>query len=765
MADAAMSATTTTLPAGTTCASRNRSSRRKASERRRRNRLAHALNGNGPTRGPINQSRTRTPPRGTPAARVSPLNKPSTREEIEAAAYTFTKAPPELTFLHRNRLTNKCQEILRTQVRASHFVGGDWLDPTSQLLMDTELLKADATWGGEGKRHPLMVLPSHVERLKDKLYDELMVTRNIEAFTIACSLERELAEKIVDVAAAERLWRQHKSFETLMGLGERSWGVGVHVKHVRFFMEPFAGLRVPQACTQIPPPSWEEAQLPLQRVLVTITLAAGQGSYDVQHVGRMEPFATMKDNQRGDLVPVVFELALLQLKSGKGDAYSKTRKAVEQAVQLATGQKHPLFVGRVSTDQDRCTTIVDLPAAMAAKVVANSGAVRGVFARPMLGGKMPKRKPPGFDENSHRVVWAKVEKFSDTVFETLKARNVVFDGLVCGRQKSEVGVRVPVGKDVSSLPRIIAETLGGSAKVKPAEARPAVRLRMRAVPSSLVFSVETVLDRIAPQLTVKSKRILGSYQFTADLELLVEGTLPDDKTKWVFNDLGAYPVRVERLALRQPGKPTVPQILKRGDTLVSRRTLKQEERRNWADVVRLPENVMEVEAEVEESPSSVAPTRREIPQRPLAPESLGAAPSPVASRSTVPRRPLSNDQPTQRQEQQSRQPPKPQPQTQQRQQRQQSHVQRHDEQPNPTAAAGRFEDGMREELRQLRLVIESMQRHMSMLERRNAELEQALQTHAERARAVDADDPPKRKKTSKPADEVDVTVGGGEMVE
>ena len=68
---------------------------------------------------------------------------------------------------------------------------------------------------------------------------------------------------------------------------------------------------------------------------------------------------------------------------------------------------------------DAVSGFVELPADMAIKYLKFSGAIRGIFSRQWLNGGDTFQSPPGFGLDTHRIVWAKVARFSDVIATSL----------------------------------------------------------------------------------------------------------------------------------------------------------------------------------------------------------------------------------------------------------------------------------------------------------------------------------------------------------
>ena len=159
------------------------------------------------------------------------------------------------------------------------------------------------------------------------------------------------------------------------------------------------------------------------------------------------------------MVAVAIQLDLVQASVGKGPI---ERHVVRGAVALMrrAGWACPhvplVMVRRVKTQGDVVEAIVEAPAALAAKMVRHSGGARGVFARPMIGGRVELPLPTGMDPAEHQVVWARdVARYSDVVLEALAEAGIEHAGQVCGRRRGAVGIRMPRGAPTRELENLL----------------------------------------------------------------------------------------------------------------------------------------------------------------------------------------------------------------------------------------------------------------------------------------------------------------------
>jgi hypothetical protein len=391
--------------------------------------------------------------------------------------------------LFRPRLTDEGRKRVASAVAATHIIGDDVLCATegrSRPLAD-ELWQPESRWGNAVQHTPLLLFPTHSpERIKDRVHYELSNNAELKAVVILLTTSRNVA----DCCDSWESFAQKVDAVLVKG-----WGVGVRVSAVSLFMDSVPLRRLPKGRTAVPPASWETTPLSMTRTAVAITISrehADDATASFRKIGTAPSLADVRERERAGLVPVAVEVALPQRPMDvKVDTRTFCRRTLRDLVATAKGGVDAGLLAAlqgVSQRGDMLVGFVDLPAELACKVVNASGAVRGVFARPMLGGRIQRPLPTGFTSDSHRVVWVKVERFSDVVAARLHAAGVPFAGLVCGRRRSEVGVRLPVGIDVSTVAAALEVELG--ARVKRLTVLPAghqrTHLVARHVPTAVI---------------------------------------------------------------------------------------------------------------------------------------------------------------------------------------------------------------------------------------------------------------------------------------
>ena len=361
------------------------------------------------------------------------------------------------------------------------------------------------------------------------------------------------------------------------------------VTAVTLFTEAPELLRIPRGTWTAPPPTWTGVPLAAQRMAVALRVSrrVSGGTPTFTRVGTAPTVAAARVQERAGLVPVVVEVALTQRPMGeKVEARVFCQRALADLVGVTDA---PILRGLLPPPQglvlrgDMLSGIVDLPASLAARVVRASGSVRGVFARPMFGGSSVRPLPPGFTVDSHRVVWARVERFSDLVHQRLLMAGVEFAGLVCGRTRTEVGIRVPAGTNQLEVVEALEGELEARVKVRAAGGRQRTTLVARQVPVALLYDLGQVVARLGEGLQIVEARTLVCQRFTADVRLTVEGVVQAGE-EWTLNGLGLLPVIVRRQTVQRRGPAPVP--VPASARVTGGRPLQPAERASWASVVR-----------------------------------------------------------------------------------------------------------------------------------------------------------------------------------
>lgn len=409
------------------------------------------------------------------------------------------------------------------------------------------------------------------------------------------------------------------------------------------------------------------------------------------------------------MVPVVVEVDLNQRKGG--DGLLVLRKAMRELLMMAIKRELPFHLANIRTAGTMLSAIVDVPGEVAVELLKNSGSVRGAFVRPLLGGSFQRPAPLGFGNGAHKVLWVKVERYSDLVFAQLKGLKV--EGLVCGRHKGEVGVRVRSTENISEVHASVCSALGESGKVKKVYSN-RHRYRLRNVPLCMQVEVEKIFALISNGAKVISANTIGGGRYEAVMEATVEG-LPEDRESWTLSGLGIRPVVVKRLPRGRSGKQPAPVVVQKGDKVAAPKGLSSVERVTYASALR-----GRVQGDVEMADSSQ--------------QSVGS-----------------------RQQRESDDAPPPRSRTSTSQKGKQVDAQRSQQQPVrstsvPKAAPKKVNhmENLVGEIQRLNQTLAKLMAEMEILRRENMELKQALQTKQTRGQKRQAED-----------DQVESEMGGG----
>ena len=512
--------------------------------------------------------------------------RPASPSELAAAGFTVKVAlqPSELLHLHRRRLAPQERSTVVAAVGASHVVGDDCLSPSNwrhgPLLGDFWRMAPKYSWGDASFPHPLVVFPDSLTRLRERVCWELQQHAVVQAITVLVTFPRVVIEQCHD-------W---ESFENLTdSILVQQWGEGIGVSAATVFPVPLKVLRFPSQGLVIPPAEWVQEDLPLKTAAVALRIerrSSTSAAPVFQKIGTYPTLVELQATDRQGLARVALEVDLLQRpRTGKGDVGAFARRALSQligATSAAPVGLPCLPVRGLSQRGDMLRGFADLPAILATKVLQASGAVRGVFARPWLGAESSFPLPEGFGASSHRVIWAKVERFSDIVVESLRAAKVEFDGLVCPRSKGELGIRVRVDADISALRQCLESYPGAHVKARAVGLK--TRLRLVGVPLALMCSVERVVQFLNPTLKLVDQRVIRTSFDSMTVDAIADGP-PLLGSEWRVPGLGSRVIVVKRLPPRQ--SPVVASRLPPTSRVPPpRRPLTTGEQVSWAGLVR-----------------------------------------------------------------------------------------------------------------------------------------------------------------------------------
>ena len=147
-------------------------------------------------------------------------------------------------------------------VKATHIVGNDPLCPGEgrggPLSADFWKVAPKFAWGDVQRGVPLVELPQHFTRLKERVAWELQNCEFTEAVAVLVTVPRTVVDSASD-------W---SSFAILVDPTLLSgWGSGSGVTEVIAFA---ALLKFPMDTAEVPPTQWEESTLPLRSAPVVL---------------------------------------------------------------------------------------------------------------------------------------------------------------------------------------------------------------------------------------------------------------------------------------------------------------------------------------------------------------------------------------------------------------------------------------------------------------------------------------------------------------
>ena len=483
---------------------------------------------------------------GTPPAHTAPVplrtrvaGRAATLDELTSAGFSLLPSlplpPTALLHLHRRRLTAAASDLLRAAVGASHEVAEDFLcqatlrwGPSPDRFWHHH---PDYAWGEEAHPLPLVILPSHFLRLKARVAHELQANPLTQAIFVVVTVPRANLDRATD-------------WDSLCARVDPSilmdWGETARVASAVGIAVPPALSIFPASARTVPHPRWEETVLPATQALLalrverlpadpTATLLPPSYSRSGEH----PTLAATQATARAGVSRLVLEVDLLQRPLRSGTALAFGRGALT-ALLRAAGSALPATalppLQGLTTQDSRFSASLSLPTALAASLLAASGAARGVFARPWLPGRSAEPSagttpcPPGFGPEESRPVWARVARFSDVVAEALRASSVPHLGLVCPRQKGELGIRMPAEADPAPLARCLA-ALDGHLRARP-DSSLSFTLRAEGLPLALVDHLSDVLVKLDPALRLLSQRVVSTTRYTLVADLVVSGPRP-----------------------------------------------------------------------------------------------------------------------------------------------------------------------------------------------------------------------------------------------
>jgi len=552
----------------------------------------YVLNGNGrgrrrrqqPRGPPTRPHSSSSPAAATASLRASVASRAALKAELAGAGWTVSvpMAESELLHLYRRRLTTTARTQVVQAVGATHVVGDDSLSPTcfrgGPLQSQMWKLAAQFSWVSESAHTPLVLFPDQLTRLRERVEWEFQHSALLQAVVVLVTVPREVVDQASDWA----------SFASRVDSSLLEWGAGQAVAGALAFVEPLSLLRYPSWESMVPPSQWEEAPLPLKSVGVALRVVRSEAGLcpSFARVGEYPSWAALQARDREGLARLVVEVDLVQRPcSARTAVHSFGRRALSDllAVSPPSAATLPsLPLQGVQLKGDMLRGFVDVPCEVAARLLRASGAVRGVFARPWLAAGEAFPFPPGLSATSHHIVWVKLTRFSDLIFTLLTEAQLSFDGLICPRSRGEVGIRLPVGSDLTKLQTLLAGVC--NARVKVPRSEPQTRVRASGIPVTLMTTLEKVATALHPELKIIQQSVLRTTYDGLVVDLVLQGP-PLSGDEWRLSGFGCKPVVVKRLTPRRATRPSQP-LPAAARVPPPRVPLNATERLSWAAVAR-----------------------------------------------------------------------------------------------------------------------------------------------------------------------------------
>ena len=413
--------------------------------RKARNRLQHALNGNPPpggthAHGPAPQWRN--------AGRVDGklLSEPQTVAKLRSLGWSL---PKELaadymlrvydTRLEENWLHDLASELVGVDVD-TFVVGGDFL--TKPHLEDGPAFHSPQIrrWGPAGSEpYQLLVPPRpHLAAWIQRCHHQLSVESPTAYFSVCCVVPRHACSPTLDAAAIRRLVPQADPLLLDPTVELRAFAVG----------ERPPIIRVPATERQLPPSTWERAQLPHNKVLLVLQFR--------RHAGA--PVSPVGEWTRGQLpAPQASPLELLRLEfmlppaTRQRDAERLARKGLEKiARELQLPSPAPHQLRNIQPTHGSLAAIFGVPRHLAVEWLKGSGC-GGLYLRPFW----TDNSSEAVARDRFELLWLR-GKLADgpRIWEAVKGLQSVV-GLLPGDK--DVAVRVAAGCPAEMLQAVQAQ--------------------------------------------------------------------------------------------------------------------------------------------------------------------------------------------------------------------------------------------------------------------------------------------------------------------
>ena len=344
--------------------------------RKARNRLQHALNGNGP---PGSSRPGRSGPEWKVAGRLDGklLSEPQPAAKLRSMGWSLPDAVPAdyMLRVYDTRLEDEWLRALATEMVGidvdSYIVGGNFL--TQPHLEDGPAFHSSPIrrWGPSGPEAYHIVIPPrpHLAAWLQRCHHQLPVESPAARFSVCCIVPRDACPATLDAAAIQRLVPQA---EPLL----RDPAVELHAS-VLGERPPI--IRVPATERQLPPSAWEHARLPLNKVLLVLQFRSRSGQSVAPAGGWI----------RGQLpAPSPSPLELLRLEfmlppaTRQKDAERLARKGLDKiAKELQLPSPAPHQLRNIQPTHGSVAAVFGVPRALAMQWLRGSGC-GGLYLRP-----------------------------------------------------------------------------------------------------------------------------------------------------------------------------------------------------------------------------------------------------------------------------------------------------------------------------------------------------------------------------------------------
>ena len=341
-----------------------------------RNRLQHALNGNPapggtPGGGPTTGWRTAGRVDGKLLSEAQPAAK------LRSMGWTLPQevAQEYMVRVYDTRLEPQYQQDLATELVGidveSYVVGGDFL--SKPHLEDGPAFHSPPIhrWGPAGSgAYQIFVPPRpHLAAWLQRCHHQLSVESPAARFSVCCVVPRDTCPAVLDAASIRRLIPQAEPLLQDPSVELRAVALG----------ERPPLIRVPSSELQLPPTTWEPAQLPRNRVLVVLHFRRHAGPAVLPTGEWVRGQLPAPETSPLELLCLEF---MLPLATRQQDAERLARKGLEkiaQELQLPSPAPHQLR--NVQPTHGSLAAIFGVPRHLATQWLRGSGC-GGLYLRP-----------------------------------------------------------------------------------------------------------------------------------------------------------------------------------------------------------------------------------------------------------------------------------------------------------------------------------------------------------------------------------------------